>query len=258
METTIHPLAVVQPGAELGERVSVGPFCVVGAQVRLGDGVVLRSHVNVEGNTTLGAGCEVWPFASVGGKTQDLKYKGGAPRLVVGEHTVIRESVTLSCATFADGVTRVGSHCLIMAYCHVAHDCCLGDRVIMANAATLAGHVIVEEDAIIGGLTGVHQFVRIGRMSILGGATKAVKDVPPFMMADGVPLKVYGPNKVGLERHGKTEEVQKALKQAYRIVFRSDLPTAKALERVEAEVPALPEVTLFVDFIRSSERGIAR
>lgn len=258
METTIHPLAVIQPGAELGAGVSVGPFCVVGAQVRLGDGVVLRSHVNVEGNTTLGAGCEVWPFASVGGKTQDLKYQGDAPRLVVGEHTVIRESATLSCATFDDGETRVGSHCLIMAYCHVAHDCQIGDRVIMANAATLAGHVIVEDDAIIGGLTGIHQFVRIGRMSILGGATKAVKDVPPFMMADGVPLKIYGPNKVGLERHGKSEDVQKALKQAYRIVFRSDLPTAKALERVVAEVPALPEVALFVDFIRSSERGIAR
>lgn len=258
MGASIHPLAVVEPGAELGEGASVGPFCTVGAHVRLGDGVVLRSHVNVEGHTTLGAGCEVWPFASVGGKTQDLKFKGGAPRLVVGEKTVIRECATLSCATFDGGETRVGSRCLIMAYCHVAHDCLVGDRVIMANAATLAGHVVVEDDAIIGGLTGIHQFVRIGRMSILGGATKAVKDVPPYMTADGDPLKVYGPNKVGLERHGVSPETQQALKQAYRIVFRSGLTTAQALERIAADLPSLPEVQIFADFIRSSERGIAR
>lgn len=258
MGVSIHPLAVVQPGAELGEDVSIGPFCQVGANVRLGDRVVLRSHVNVDGHTTLGAGGEVWPFASVGGKTQDLKFKGGAPRLVVGERTVIRECATLNCATFDGGETRVGSACLVMAYCHVAHDCLVGDRVIMANNATLAGHVIVEDDAIIGGLTGVHQFVRIGRMSILGGFTKAVKDVPPFMMADGDPLKIFGPNKVGLERHGVSAETQQALKQAYKIVYRTDLTTAKALERIEAEVPASPEMEAFVDFIRKSERGISK
>jgi UDP-N-acetylglucosamine acyltransferase len=234
MGVSIHPLAVVQPGAELGEEVSIGPFCQVGAEVRLGDRAVLRSHVNVEGRTVLGAGCEVWPFANVGGKTQDLKYKGGTPRLVVGENTVIRECATLNCATFDGGETRVGSKCLVMAYCHVAHDCIVGDRVIMANNATLAGHVVIEDDAIIGGLTGIHQFVRIGRMSILGGFTKAVKDVPPYMMADGDPLKIFGPNKVGLERHGVSAETQQALKQAYKIVFRTDLTTAKALERIEA------------------------
>ena len=258
MGTTIHPLAVVQPGAELGEGVSIGPFCAVGAHVRLGDGTTLRSHVSVEGHATLGAGCEIWPFASVGGKTQDLKYKGGAPRLVVGDHTVIRECATLNCATFDGGETRVGSKCLIMAYCHVAHDCIVGDRVIMANNATLAGHVVIEDDAIIGGLTGVHQFVRVGQMSILGGYTKAVKDVPPYMMADGDPLKVYGPNKVGLERHGVSAEAQQALKEAYKIVFRSDLTVAKALERIAAEIAPLPEVLNFAEFIRNSERGISR
>ena len=258
MGVSIHPLAVVQPGAELGEDVVVGPFCVVGPNVRLGDRVTLRSHVSVEGHTVLGAGCEVWPFANVGGKTQDLKYKGGAPRLVVGAETAIRECATLNCATFDGGETRVGSKCLVMAYCHVAHDCIVGDRVIMANNATLAGHVIVEDDAIIGGLTGIHQFVRIGRMSILGGFTKAVKDIPPFMMADGDPLKVFGPNKVGLERHGVSAETQQSLKQAYKIVYRTDLTTAKALERIEAEVAASPEVKAFVDFIRGSERGIAK
>ena len=258
MGVTIHPLAVVQPGAELGEDVSIGPFCLVGPNARLGDRVTLRSHVSVDGHATLGAGCEVWPFASVGGKTQDLKYKGGAPRLAVGENTVIRECATLNCATFDDGETRVGSKCLIMAYCHVAHDCIVGDRVIMANNATLAGHIVVEDDAIIGGLTGVHQFVRIGRMSILGGYTKAVKDVPPYMMADGDPLKVYGLNKIGLERHGVSAETQQALKEAYKIVFRSDLTVAKALERIEAELAPAPEIRNFVDFIRKSERGISR
>ena len=258
MGVTIHPLAVVQPGAELGEDVSIGPFCLVGPHVRLGDRAILRSHVSVDGHATLGAGCEVWPFASVGGKTQDLKFKGGAPRLVVGENTVIRECATLNCATFDGGETRVGSKCLIMAYCHVAHDCLVGDRVVMANNATLAGHVVIEDDAIIGGLTGVHQFVRVGQMSILGGFTKAVKDVPPYMMADGDPLKIFGPNKVGLERHGVSAETQQALKEAYKIVFRMDLTTAKALERIEAEIAPAPEVRNFVDFIRKSERGISR
>ena len=258
MGVSIHPLAVVQPGAELGADVTIGPFCAVGPNVRLGDRVVLRSHVSVDGHATLGAGCEVWPFASVGGKTQDLKYKGGAPRLVVGEQTVIRECVTLNCATFDGGETRVGSKCLIMAYCHVAHDCIVGDRVIMANNATLAGHVIIEDDAILGGMAGIHQFVRIGRMSILGGVTKAVKDVPPYMMADGDPLKVYGPNKVGLERHGVSPEAQMLLKQAYKIVYRMDLTTAKALERIEAELAPVPEIRNFVEFIRKSERGISK
>ena len=258
MGVTIHPLAVVQPGAELGEDVSIGPFCLVGPHVRLGDRAILRSHVSVDGHATLGAGCEVWPFASVGGKTQDLKYKGGAPRLVVGENTVIRECATLNCATFDGGETRVGSKCLIMAYCHVAHDCLVGDRVVMANNATLAGHVVIEDDAIIGGLTGVHQFVRVGQMSILGGFTKAVKDVPPYMMADGDPLKIFGPNKVGLERHGVSAETQQALKEAYKIVFRMDLTTAKALERIEAEIAPSPEIRNFAEFIRKSERGISR
>ena len=258
MGVSIHPLAVVQPGAELGEDVSIGPFCLVGPHVRLGDRAILRSHVSVDGHATLGAGCEVWPFASVGGKTQDLKFKGGAPRLVVGENTVIRECATLNCATFDGGETRVGSKCLIMAYCHVAHDCLVGDRVVMANNATLAGHVVIEDDAIIGGLTGVHQFVRVGQMSILGGFTKAVKDVPPYMMADGDPLKIFGPNKVGLERHGVSAETQQALKEAYKIVFRMDLTTAKALERIEAEIAPSPEIRNFAEFIRKSERGISR
>ncbi|MDR0994588.1 MAG: acyl-ACP--UDP-N-acetylglucosamine O-acyltransferase [Verrucomicrobiota bacterium] len=258
MAVEIHSLAVVEKGAELGADVSIGPFCVVGPHVRLGDGTRLRSHVSVTGHTTLGARCEVWPFASVGGKTQDLKYKGGAPRLVVGDETVIREAATLSCATADGDETRVGSHCLVMAYCHIAHDCVVGNRVILANNATLAGHVTVEDDAILGGMSGVHQFVRIGRMCMLGGCTKAVKDVPPFMIADGDPIKIFGINKVGLTRRGLPEEIQQTLKQAYRILYRSDLLTAQALEKMEAELPASPELDHFVSFIRNSERGITK
>lgn len=256
--SNIHPSAVVHAGAVIEEDVTIGPFCTVGGNVHLKKGAILRSHVSVEGHTTLGEGCEVWPFASVGTRTQDLKFKGGAPRLWIGDHTSIRECATISCATFDGDETRVGSHCLIMAYSHIAHDCVVGDRVVMANAATLAGHVIIEDDAILGGMAGVHQFVRIGRMTILGGCTKAVKDVPPYMMADGTPLKVFGPNKVGLERHGVTEESQKALKAAYRLVYRTPATTAKALEQIEAELPQTEEVQTFVRFIRDSQRGIAK
>ena len=258
MAVEIHPSSVVEPGAQLGEDVKIGPFCVVGPEVRLGDRTVLRSHASVTGRTTLGAGCEVWPFASVGGKTQDLKYKGGSPGLRIGDRTVIRECATLSCATYDGDDTLVGSDCLLMAYVHVAHDCIVGNRVIMANNATLAGHVIVEDDAILGGMAGVHQFVKIGRMCILGGCTKAVKDIPPYMTADGDPVKVYGTNKVGLERHGIAAETQKTLLQAYKIVYRSSLLTEAALRKIEAELPRSPELDHFVAFIRGSQRGIAR
>ena len=258
MAVEIHPSSVVEPGAQLGEDVKIGPFCVVGPEVRLGDRTVLRSHASVTGRTTLGAGCEVWPFASVGGKTQDLKYKGGSPGLQIGDRTVIRECATLSCATYDGDDTLVGSDCLLMAYVHVAHDCIVGNRVIMANNATLAGHVIVEDDAILGGRAGVHQFVKIGRMCILGGCTKAVKDIPPYMTADGDPVKVYGTNKVGLERHGIPAETQKTLLQAYKIVYRSSLLTEAALRKIEAELPRSPELDHFVAFIRGSQRGIAR
>lgn len=258
MAVSIHPLAVVSPTATLGLDVQIGPFCFVGPLAKIGDRTVLRSHVSLTGNTSLGPDCTVWPFASVGGKTQDLKFKGGHPRLRVGPRTVIRECATLSCATFDEGETRVGADCLLMAYCHVAHDCIVGNRVILANNATLAGHVIIEDDAILGGMAGVHQFVRIGRMSILGGCTKAVKDIPPYMMADGDPLHVFGPNRVGLLRHHVSAEAQAALKKAYKLVFHSNLTVAKALEQVETQLPPLPEIQHYIAFIRASQRGIAR
>jgi UDP-N-acetylglucosamine acyltransferase len=200
----------------------------------------------------------VYPFASIGLKTQDLKFKGGAPRVEVGDRTTIREGVTIHAATADGDVTRVGSDCLIMAYAHVAHDCMLGDRVILANAVALAGHVTIENQAIVGGVVGVHQFVRIGRLAIIGGCSKVVQDVPPFMTGDGNPAQVRMINKIGLERAGVSAETQSAIKQAFRLLYREQLATSKALERIEAELGAVPEVRELLTFVRASQRGIAR
>ena len=255
---TIHPSAIVAPGAELGPEVEIGPYCTVGPHVKLGAGTRLISHVVVDGWTTLGARCVVYPFAGVGLQTQDLKFKGGAPRTEVGDDTTLRENATINAATHDGGVTKVGSHCLIMACAHVAHDCVVGNRVVMANACLLAGHVTIEDQVILGGMTGVHQFVRVGRLCIIGGCSKIVQDVPPFMTADGNPLKVPAINKVGLQRAGVSEDSQRALKLSHRLLFRSDLSTRDALSRIEAEVTLTPEVQHLLAFIRASERGITK
>lgn len=258
MKETIHPTAVVSPSARIGEGVEIGPYCVIGPDVTLLDGVKVHNHASINGMTLIGPGTEVWPFAAVGGKTQDLKYRGGKPGLRVGANTVIREFATLSCATADGDWTEVGDGCLLMAYTHVAHDCKIGNRVIMSNCGTLAGHVIVEDDAIVGGMSGAHQFCRIGRMAMVGGLTKVAKDIPPYMIVEGTPAKVYGPNRVGLERHGLSQEARDALRKAYKFVYRTDDTLAKALEKIEAELPQLPEIVHFVEFIRASQRGIVR
>lgn len=255
---SIHPTAIVSPRAQLGEGVEIGPYCTVGPDVTLGEGTRLISHVVVDGFTTVGRHCVIFPFASVGMQTQDLKFKGGRPGTVIGDHTTLREGVTVHAATADGDLTRVGSHCHIMAYAHIAHDCVVGDHVIIANAGTLAGHVIVEDRAIVGGLCGIHQFVRLGRNCIIGGCTKITQDVPPFMIADGNPPRVPGINAVGLKRAGYPEEVQQALKQAHRLIYRSGLNTSAALERIERELPKFPEIEHLVAFIRSSERGITK
>lgn len=254
----IHPTAIVDPGAEVGADADIGPYCVVGPHVRIGAGARLMAHVFMDGWTTLGPGCTVFPFASLGTQTQDLKYKGGTPRVEIGEKTTLREYVTVNAATSDGDVTRIGARCHIMAYAHIAHDCCVGSDVIMANCATLAGHITVEDQAIIGGLCGVHQFVRIGRMSIIGGCSKVTQDVPPFMMADGHPLEIHGINSVGLKRRGVGEEVQRQMKNAYRILYREGLSTSQALQRLEAEPGRAPEIEDLMEFIRHSQRGIVR
>jgi UDP-N-acetylglucosamine acyltransferase len=255
---SIHSSAVVAAGAEIGDGAIIGPYCVIGANAKIGAGCELKSHVVIDGHTSLGDGCVVFPFVHLGGRTQDKKFKGGNPRVDIGARTTIRECATVNAATFDGGVTKVGTDCLLMAYSHVAHDCVVGNGVVMANSVALAGHILVEDFAIIGGLTGIHQFVRIGRMSIIGGMSRVVKDVPPFMMAEGNPLEVSTINSVGIERAGISAEVQQSLKLAYKILYRQKLNTNQAVEKLRAEVPKSPEIEQLLHFVENSERGITK
>ena len=258
MTTTIHPTAVIHSGAKIGNGCQIGPYCVIGENVTLGADCKLHSHVVIDGHTTLGSGNEIFPFASIGLKTQDLKWKGGTTWTRIGNNNTFREYVTVHSATSDGDATVIGSENHILAYCHIAHDCQLGDHIIMSNVATLAGHVKVENHAIVGGLAAVHQFCRIGTMAIIGGCSKVVQDVPPYMLADGNPAETRTVNKVGLERNGVSEEAQTALKQAYKIIFRDGLIISNALTRIEAELPKLPEVLHLLEFARKSERGLSR
>jgi UDP-N-acetylglucosamine acyltransferase len=228
MATNIHSTAVIHAGAQLGADCEVGPYCVIGEHVRLGDRCKLHSHVVIDGHTTLGAENEVFPFACLGLKTQDLKWKGGVTRVDIGDHNVFREYVTVHSATSDGGVTRVGSHNHFLAYVHLAHDVQLGSHIIMSNVATLAGHVTVEDHAIIGGLAAVHQFCRIGKHAMIGGCCKVRQDIAPYMLADGEPAAPVTINKIGLERHGISEASINALKHAHRMIFREALPLAEA------------------------------
>lgn len=254
----IDPKAVVHPEARIGQGVRIGPFCTVGPQVTLGDGTELKSHVVVDGITEIGEGCVIWPFASVGTQSQDLKYTGGSPKVRIGNRTTLREYASVNAATADGDETVVGDDCHIMAYSHIAHDCMVGNGVIMANAATLAGHVIVEDHAIIGGLTGVHQFVTVGKLSITGGCSKVVQDIPPFMTADGNPLKIRGINKIGLERHGFSTETIKALRDVYKLVYREKMGVKDMLASSRETIPRLTEVEYLESFIQRSERGVTR
>jgi len=256
--TTIHPTAIVSPKAQIGAGCSIGPYCVIGPEVVLGARCTLYSHVVIDGNTVLGEGNEVYPFATIGLKTQDLKWKGGTTCTRIGDFNTIREHVTIHSATGAGECTTVGSRNNLLAGAHVAHNVVMGNNVIMSNVGTLAGHVIVEDHAVIGGLAAIHQFCRIGKMSIIGGCSKVVQDVPPFMMADGNPATTRTINKVGMMRNGVSEEAQAALKQAYKILFRSGLTIPNALTKMEAELPQLPEVQHLIAFARASERGLGK
>lgn len=254
----IHASAIVDSRAEIGDGSVIGPYSIVGANVKVGEGCRLHSHVVIDGLTTIGPRNEFFPFTCIGLKTQDLKYAGGKCYLEIGSDNVFREHATVHTAT-GDGLyTRIGSHGNFLSYSHVAHDCMVGDHVIFSNNGTLAGHVIVEDYAIVGGLAAVHQFCRVGKMSIIGGCAKIVQDVPPFMIVDGHPGKTRGVNKVGLERNGVPAEAIRSLTEAYKIVFMSGLTLAKALDRVSTELPQSLELAHFVDFCRKSERGIAR
>ncbi len=256
-ETVIHPTAVVDPAAEVGQGISIGPYAVIGPDVRIGSGVQVGPHAVIEGHTTIAPGVRISQFAAVGGPPQDLKYKGEPTELVISERTVIREFVTLHRGTVGGGgVTRIGSDCLIMAYCHVAHDCQVGNNVIMANGATLGGHVVVEDDVIIGGLSAIHQFCRVGRLTFLGGMSGANKDIPPYVRYWGQRGKIYGLNLVGLRRHGCSRDAIAALRRAYHLIFVEARTVSQGLDKVETELGNVPEVAHLVEFVRSSKRGI--
>ncbi len=253
----IHPTAVVHPDARIGEGCEIGPYCVIGPHVVLGPGNRLHSHVVIDGHTTLGANNEIFPFATLGLKTQDLKWAGGITRTIIGDSNTIREAVTIHSATGDGEVTQIGSCNHILAYSHIAHNAQLGNHIIISSAG-IAGHVTIEDRAVIGGHSLVHQFCRIGTMAIVGGCAKVVQDVPPYMLADGNPASIRTVNKVGLERNGVSEEATLALKQAFRWLFREDLSIPNALSRIERELPSLPELQHLVRFIRSSDRGISK
>jgi len=256
----IHETAVVDPKADLADDVEVGPFTVIGPGVRIGPGSRVGPHAVIEGNTTLGAGVEVFQFASVGAPPQDKKFAGGETRLEVGDGTIIRECATLHVGTEDDeGVTRVGADCLVMAYVHIAHDCQVGDGVILSNAVTLAGHVHVGERAVLGGMTAIHQFCRIGPYAFIGGASAVSMDVPPFASAAGNRARLYGLNSVGLERAGFPKDTVDGLKRAFKVLFKKKRPRDEALaEMADSDDAGIPEVKQVMDFFRESERGVVR
>ncbi|RME69867.1 MAG: acyl-ACP--UDP-N-acetylglucosamine O-acyltransferase [Verrucomicrobia bacterium] len=256
MAARIHPLAVVEEGARLGEDVEIGPFAYVGPEVVLGDRCRLHHHASVEGFTTLGADCEVFPYACIGGKTQDLKYKGGRPGTRIGDRCVFREYVTVHAATDDGDFTVIGDDVLLLAYSHVAHDCQVGNHVVASNYTGLAGHVVVGDHVVFGAFTGVHQFCRIGDYAMLGGKSRVVHDVPPFMIVEGSPAVVRGFNRVGIERADFDEARRGRVKAIYRTLYRAGLTRSQAIERLASGPDAdTPEVRVVLEFARRSERG---
>jgi len=253
----IHPTAVIHAAAQIGLDCEIGPYCIIGEHVSLGPRNRLHSHVVIGGHTRVGEGNEIFPFTTVGLKTQDLKWAGGVTWTEIGNNNTIREGVTIHSATGDGETTVIGSHNHILAGSHIGHNVVLGNHIIVSKAG-LAGHVIVEDHAVIGGMSAVHQFCRIGRMAIIGGCSKVVQDVPPFMLVDGNPGETRAINKVGMERNGVSEEAQTALRQAFKILFREGLTVSNALARIENELPKLPEVEHLVNFVRTSERGISK
>jgi UDP-N-acetylglucosamine acyltransferase len=255
----IHPTALIDPRAELDGSVEVGPYAVIGPQVRIGAETTIGAHAVLEGRTILGRRNRVFQFAALGAIPQDLKYAGEPTELHIGDDNQIREFTTLHLGTAGgSGVTRLGNGNLIMANAHVAHDCEIGDQVVLANSVALAGHVEVGDHAILGGLSAVHQFTRIGQHAFLAGGAMVAMDIPPYCMAQGDRAELTGLNTVGLSRHGFSPEAIGSIKVAYKLLFRSGLTMQEALARVRAEFPASPEVSLLVDFIAASERGVTR
>lgn len=257
-DVQIHPTAIVDPSAQIGAGSVVGPYCVIGPAVLLGANCWLQHHVTLCGPMCAGVRNRFYAFCSIGQQTQDLKYEGEPTYLEIGDQNTFREFVTINRSTTGQGKTCVGSRGTFLAYSHIGHDCQVGNEVVFSNNGTLAGHVLVGDNAIMGGLTAVHQFCRIGRFAITGGCSKIVQDVPPFMIADGNPAEVRGVNLVGLERKKFPPEIVKSIKEAFRLIYRSKYNTAQAIEAIRNELPQNDEIRQIVEFIEKSERGIIR
>lgn len=255
--TTIHPTAIVHPSAELGAGVNVGAYSIVGPDVIIGDGCSIEPHVIVEPYTTVGDNCRICSGAILGGQPQDHKFKGERTLLVIGNNNIIREYVTVHRATGEGNATVIGSDNMLMAYCHIGHNCQLGNNISMANMVGISGHVIVEDRVVFGGMVGVHQFVRIGKMAMVGGFSKIVQDVPPFAMVDGRPAKVYDLNVIGLRRSGVRPDVRNGLRQAYKLLYRSNLNLSQAVESIESEIEPSTERDYLLEFVRNVKVGFA-
>lgn len=259
MPAEIHPTAIIGSKAYIDEDVSIGPFCIINDKVSIRKGTHLMSNVIVEGRTEIGEGCTIYPFSSIGLPPQDLKYKGEDTGVVIGSRNIIREYATIHRASVGgDGTTTVGSDTFLMAYSHIAHDCKIGNHVVMANAATLGGHVQIEDYAFVGGIVAVHQFTRIGAYAMVGGFSGIGQDIPPYTMASGARAKLFGLNAVGLKRHGFSDTTINELKKAYKILFREKHTMKDAIRKVQSELPYSDEIKHLLEFIEKNKRGICR
>ncbi len=256
MSRSVHQTAIVDPSAELGENVTIGPGAIIGPGCVIGADSVIAPHAVLERNVKLGTAVKVGVGSVLGGDPQDLKWKGEDTSVEIGDRTVIREYLTINRGTSHSWKTSVGADCFLMSYVHLAHDCQVGDGVIISNATQLAGHIVIEDRATISGLCALHQFVRIGKQSFIGGCSRIAKDVPPYVKAVGNPVKLYGLNTIGLQRSGMPENVLRELKRVYRLCFNSDLNLAQAMEKTRSEVEQLPEVQHFLAFLDQSARGV--
>src|SRR5947207_4349399 len=257
-DTQIHPTAIVDAKVEIGAGTIIGPYCIIGAEVVLGSNCWLQHHVTIAGPMRAVAGNKFYAYCSIGQQTQDMKYAGEPTYLEIGDENTFREFVTVNRSTTSAGKTRIGSRGNFLAYSHIGHDCTVGNEVVFSNNGTLAGHVQVGDNAVIGGLTAVHQFCRIGRFAITGGCSKIVQDVPPFMIADGNPAEIRGVNLIGLERKNFPTETVKLIKEAFRLIYRSKYNRQQEIEAIRRELPQTEEIAQMLEFIQKSERGIIR
>jgi UDP-N-acetylglucosamine acyltransferase len=259
MKKDIHPTAIISPGVEIAEETTIGPFCILNEGTRIKKGTKLVSNIIIEGDTEIGENCVIYPFTSIGLPPQDIKYKGEKTGVRIGNNNTIREYITIHRASVGgDGITTIGDNNFLMAYVHIAHDCKIGNSILMANVATLAGHVSVEDHAVIGGLVAIHQFTRIGAYSMIGGFSGIGQDIPPYMIASGARAKLFGLNTIGLKRYGFSDTTINDLKKAYKILFREKRTLKDALKKIQEDLPYTEEIRNLIEFIQKNKRGICR